>query len=191
MMRLTIGPAFAWLLALRFVLVNVFAVAFVLSAWAMGHIEAIWLADKSRLTSVIVLAFLVGLWFACRAAWRISVELNDARRGDLVFPDMDDLRERLSHRIAIVRQTANTLVFLGLIGTVVGFILALSGVKPDSAGDVSAIAPMVAALIEGMAVALFTTLVGSVLALWLTVLHRMLQTACHKLIRAARKNGHA
>ena len=57
------------------------------------------------------------------------------------------VRLRLSHRIAIVRNIANSLVLLGLIGTVLGFIIALSGVDPERAADISAIAPMVSTLV--------------------------------------------
>ena len=46
---------------------------------------------------------------------------------------------------------ANNLVLLGLIGTIVGFIIALSGVDPDAVGDAAAIAPMVSTLMHGMA----------------------------------------
>jgi hypothetical protein len=55
--------------------------------------------------------------------------------------------------------------------------MALSGVNPDTVGDVSAIAPMVSSLIEGMGVALYTTLVGSVLNIWLMLNCRLLETA--------------
>ncbi len=40
------------------------------------------------------------------------------------------VRLKLSNRIAFVHHKANSLVFLGLIGTVIGFIIALSGVDP-------------------------------------------------------------
>ena len=66
-----------------------------------------------------------------------------------------------------VEWIADKLVFLGLLGTVVGFIIALSGVDPATAGETSAITPMVAKLISGMGTALHTTLVGAIGYLWL------------------------
>ena len=92
------------------------------------------------------------------------------------------LRLKLTSRIAGVRQYANNLVLLGLIGTVVGFIMALSGVNPDTVGDVSSIAPMVSSLIQGMGVALYTTLVGSVLNIWLMLNCRLLETSAVSLL---------
>lgn len=61
------------------------------------------------------------------------------------------------------------LVELGLIGTVVGFVIAMQGVSATGAADVTGIGPMVTALLSGMGTALFTTLVGSVAALWIKV----------------------
>jgi hypothetical protein len=57
-------------------------------------------------------------------------------------------------------------VFLGLIGTVVDIVIALSAVDPDAVADPAKVAPMVAELLDGMGVALTTTLVGVVLHLW-------------------------
>jgi biopolymer transport protein ExbB/TolQ len=93
-------------------------------------------------------------------------------------------RMRLSHRIAIVRNIANTLVLLGLIGTVLGFIIALSGVDPEHVADVAAIAPMVSTLISGMPTSLYTTLVGAILNVWLMANHQLLAGGTVKLITA-------
>jgi hypothetical protein len=182
-----------WLLLLRFALANVFAVALLAAAWAVGYVDKVLVADTSHLSIAIAGVFVLGWLFACRAAASISRDLNRVRHHDEEFPcePTDNLKERLASRIAVVRQTANTLVLLGLIGTVIGFIVALSGVKPGEAGDASAIGPMVSTLIHGMSIALYTTLVGSVLALWLTVLYRILATAASKLLCAARTAGYA
>ena len=80
------------------------------------------------------------------------------------------------------RYIANSLTVLGLIGTVLGFIIALSGVDPDVASNPSAISPMVAQLIEGMSVALYTTLVGSILSVWLGLVYQMLATGTSNLV---------
>jgi biopolymer transport protein ExbB/TolQ len=94
------------------------------------------------------------------------------------------LRMKIAHRTAIVRHIANSLVLLGLIGTVVGFIIALGGVDPQHASDVKAIAPMVSTLIQGMSTALYTTLVGSILNIWLMANHQILAGGTVKLITA-------
>jgi biopolymer transport protein ExbB/TolQ len=75
-------------------------------------------------------------------------------------------------------------VFFGLLGTVIGFIMALSGVNADTAGDVESIKPMVATLLDGMSVALYTTLVGAVLNVWLMVNYRLLESGTVTLFTA-------
>jgi len=92
------------------------------------------------------------------------------------------MRLRLSHRMSVVKHLANTLVLLGLIGTVLGFIIALSGVNPDEAANVDSIAPMVSTLISGMSTALYTTLVGSIFNVWLTANFQMLSSGTVQLI---------
>jgi biopolymer transport protein ExbB/TolQ len=99
------------------------------------------------------------------------------------------MRLKLAARIAPVKHIANSLVLLGLIGTVIGFIVALSGVEPDAAADVGAIGPMVSTLISGMSVALYTTLVGSLLNVWLMVNVRLLEGGTVKLLTATVELG--
>jgi biopolymer transport protein ExbB/TolQ len=84
----------------------------------------------------------------------------------------------------VVRNVAGSLVILGLIGTVIGFIIALSGVQPEQAADVKAITPMISTLISGMSTALYTTLVGSVLNIWLMINYHVLAGGTVKLITA-------
>ncbi len=91
----------------------------------------------------------------------------------------------------MIRQIANGLVFLGLIGTVIGFIIALSGVDPNAATEIDSVANMVATLISGMSVALYTTLVGAVLYVWLTINHRILTSGSVNLIGAIIELGEA
>ena len=92
------------------------------------------------------------------------------------------LRLELTDRIVSVRHIANTLIFLGLIGTVIGFIIALSAVDPNSAADAENVASVIATLIDGMSIALNTTLVGATLYLWLTVNYRVLTSGTVSLI---------
>ena len=94
------------------------------------------------------------------------------------------LKMKLMSRIGSIRHIGNSLVFLGLLGTVIGFIMALSGVDAQAAGDVDAIGPMVTTLIDGMSVALYTTLVGAVLNIWLMVNYRLLESGTVTLLTA-------
>lgn len=92
------------------------------------------------------------------------------------------LRMKLYSRISNIRYIADSLVLLGLIGTVIGFIIALSGVDSNTVGDTSAIVPMVGQLVKGMSVALWTTLVGSILHVWLRLNYQILASGTVVLV---------
>jgi hypothetical protein len=157
------------LLLLHFILANAVALALVGAAAGQGWIGALLAADEGGLCRMIIAVFLVGLVWSAQRALELSRELNHVGRLE-AFPGASvpehlrlgargdaqsrallasSLRLRLPSRIAPVRHLANSLVLLGLIGTVVGFIMALSGVRPEVASDVEAVGPMVSTLIGG------------------------------------------
>ena len=145
----------AFRLILRFALLNIVAVALLLACEANGLVSRAIDADSTSFVFVIVVVFVVGLALALQRVVWTSRELNQARQAE---PDQGSraathvkrtagknadsrqtlaqaLRLELSQNITIIRHLASSLVFLGLIGTVLGFIIALSGVDPDLAGE--------------------------------------------------------
>ena len=141
--------------------------------------------------------------------WRTSIDLNAVKLGTVPVSTVPGrylgaiksadgesrdvlrgvLRLKLTGRIAIVRHVANSLVFLGLIGTVIGFISALAGVDPIGASNAERTSEMVTKLITGMSVALNTTLVGAMLHVWLIVNYRLLTTGTINLLTATLEAG--
>ncbi|WP_431858489.1 MotA/TolQ/ExbB proton channel family protein [Azospirillum sp.] len=186
-----------WLLWSRFAAINLFGVAGLVLAWINGWIAVIIETDTSYICTMIFALFLVGM---AATAWRIeklTSELDCIERGE--GGRLDHYRQALSGvggsatrslelrlfgRIAFIRQISNALVMLGLIGTVVGFVMALEGVSASGAGDASSIGGMVGNMIKGMGVALYTTLVGSVLNLWLGANFQILVTGTANLAAA-------
>ncbi len=195
---------YRYLLLMRFALLNLFGFGLLGAAYAHGLVNQALVADRTYLSLVIMLVFLVGLGLSAWKVWQTSYELNSVRDFEagvdspaarylapMVDGDADSranlvgaLRMKIAHRTAVVRHIANSLVLLGLIGTVVGFIIALGGVDPEHASDVKAIAPMVSTLIQGMSTALYTTLIGAVLNVWLMANHQVLAGGTVKLITA-------
>ncbi|MDG2482017.1 MAG: MotA/TolQ/ExbB proton channel family protein [Alphaproteobacteria bacterium] len=199
----------SYLLLLRFALLNIIAFALVALAFANGLIQQAFDADATRFVAVIALVFAAGL---ALTTWRVmwtSSQLNKARNFDPAQPSRaaryitsvstkdaqsrqtmaSGLRLELSQNITVIRHIGSSLVFLGLIGTVIGFIIALSGVDPDLAGEAETIGPMVSALIAGMSTALTTTLVGGVLNIWLMANYQLLSTGTARLINTIVERG--
>ena len=198
-----------YLLVLRFALLNMVGFALLGAAYVQGLVETVIAADQTRLSVLIFALFLGGLGICARKVWQTSVELNHIRSFDPLANTRvaqyvarlrgrsgesrsilaSSLRMKLTQRVAVVRHIAGSLVLLGLIGTVVGFIIALSGVQPEQASDVKAITPMVSTLIAGLSTALYTTLVGSVLHIWLMFNYNLLAGGAVKLITALLEFG--
>lgn len=196
--------SYRYLLLLRFAVVNLVAFGLLGAAYVHGFVGDIVASDQTRLVVVIFGVFVIGLAICARKVVQTSREMNQVRNFDPMVRSRAQvylaqirgrngesrtmaasaLKLKLSHRIGIVRNFANSLVLLGLIGTVIGFIIALSGVDPKNVADVSAVSPMVANLIEGISVALYTTLVGSVLNIWLMANYHMLASGTVNLITA-------
>ncbi len=192
------------LLMMRFAVVNLVGAAFLAAIWIQGWIDMVLDGDVTRLALVIVLVFLAGLALCAMKVMQVSAELDwirapahhpnarvsrylssiEGRDGQSRTLIASALKLKLASRIAVVRHIAGSLVFLGLIGTVIGFMIALSGVDPEDAADVAAIGPMVSTLISGMSVALGTTLVGAVLNVWLMVNYRLLEGGTLRLLTA-------
>lgn len=190
------------LLLLRFSLLNLVGFALLGVAASYGLVERVWTADKTHFSAAIFLVFVGGFAFCTVRVWQTSRDLDQLRSFDplmqsraadylaLLRGAQGDSRSllaaaqrlKLTQRISLVRHIANSLVLLGLIGTVIGFVIALSGVNPDAVSDVKAIGPMVSTMIEGMSIALYTTLVGAVLNLWLSANYQLLATGTVKLI---------
>jgi hypothetical protein len=193
-----------YFLLLRFSLINLVGFALLGAAWMQGWVSLAWTSDTTYLSHGIFALFLAGVGICGHKIWQTSSELNKARRFDPFHPEQclalryvaevkgrsgdsralaaSSLNLKLTTRIGVVRFIANSLVLLGLIGTVVGFIMALSGVDPETSGDASAITPMVSTLIVGMSVALYTTLIGSVLNIWLMVNYHILANGTVSLL---------
>ena len=191
-----------YLLLLRFGLVNLVAFALLGAAWAQGLVAKVINADVTNMVVLICAVFITGLILAGYRLWKVSQQLNAAynfnpkeksRAADFLkqtkgkdAPSRANITQalklKLFSRIVHIRYIANSLTVLGLIGTVLGFIIALSGVDPDVASNPSSISPMVAQLIEGMSVALYTTLVGAILSVWLGLIYQMLATGTSNLV---------
>ena len=194
---------FNYLLILRYILVNAIGVAFLLAIISQGYLEKALDADVTNMMLVIIGLFFVGFVIAFSRTLWISKELNYANSQigseDSIVKEFlknskglnassrsnlaSSLRIRLATKINHIKFIANTLVILGLIGTVIGFIIALSGVDGSGvSSNPEEVSKMVSTLISGMSVALYTTLAGSICSVWLNLCYQILSTGANRLL---------
>ena len=189
------------LLVLRFALLNIVASGLLVATYLQGWLDDALSGYTAWLSLAICAVFVFGFLLCALRIWRTNYELNAVQQDEpprlsrvadylanvagrsaesrTIVANL--LHSRLTSQIVVVRQTADSLVFFGLVGTVIGFIVALSGVDPETGTRVEEVAPMVATLVAGMSIALYTTLVGAVLHVWLMVNHRLLATGTSQL----------
>ena len=196
--------SYRFLLLFRFGILNLTGFALLGVVWMQGWLDRLFEADSlTHMCKLIFVLFLIGLARAGREIGRLSFELNQLDawspvRGSRVGTYLADtagrdsaaratlaeaMRLRLAQKIAPVRHAASRLVMLGIIGTILGFIIALyGGVNPESASDLQAVGPMVATVLRGIGMAFFKTLTGSVLNLWLVTNYRLLEEGAVHLV---------
>jgi hypothetical protein len=198
-----------YLLVLRFAVLNLVGVALVAAVWAHGWLDGMIATDSYHMVKLNVGVFLVGLALCANRIVKLSHDLNELKdnaknpasrvnvyRRAIAGKDSqsralvaEGLKMKFGVRLGNIRHLANTIVLIGLIGTVIGFIIALSGVSAEAATDANAIAPMVSTLIFGMAIALYKTLVGSVLNVWLMANYRLLEAGTVHLVTGIIERG--
>jgi hypothetical protein len=69
---------------------------------------------------------------------------------------------------------ATHVVRIGLLGTVVGLIIAFSAASSGASADTEQVKTMIAAVVSGMYVSLYATLLGIAANLWLKINLRLL-----------------
>lgn len=130
----------------RLFIVNFAGACGVSAAWWMGYVQQVFAGDISHISYVIAALFIAGVIYAFRRPHA----------------------ERLT-------DISEWLVTLGLIGNVIGFVIALSGIDADAVSSAEGAQKVASQLLAGMGVAFYSTLVGAVLALWTSINKRVLE----------------
>ncbi|RTL72363.1 MAG: hypothetical protein EKK41_05065 [Hyphomicrobiales bacterium] len=72
-------------------------------------------------------------------------------------------------KISHIERVEVWLVMLGLIGNLIGFILAMKGIDTSALGSAEGVQKVATNLLAGMGVAFCSSLVGAVAAIWISV----------------------
>lgn len=124
---------------IRLGILNFAGLCFIAWAWWLGYVGFVFTHDVSHISYLISALFVASM---------VGVFLG--RAGHLERAEV-------------------WLVTLGLIGNVVGFIIALQNIDTGSLGTAEGVQKVAASLLAGMGVAFCSTLVGAVAALWISV----------------------
>lgn len=180
---------------LKYLVLNTFLFIVLIYLFFLGFATKVVDADQTYLSVIIFGLFLFGIITTCHYIIIISNKISKIK--DLHPTDIDqfyliDLTENyLNEKLHNVRYLGNSLVHLGLIGTVLGFIIALSGVSPETVSNIESIKPLVSSLIAGISTALYTTLVGAIFNLWTMANYCILNTAATECLNQSIIEGDA
>jgi predicted MFS family arabinose efflux permease len=123
--------------AARFAVLNLVGVALIGAAWAEGVLYKPFAADTSHLCYLIAALFAWGLVCCFRRDW------------------------------PSVRFVGNALVYLGMVGTVLGLIITVSDLSADKAESFESFRQIVTSIYIGSGTALYTNLLACIGYLWL------------------------
>jgi hypothetical protein len=141
-----------------------------------GLVSVLLEGDKSRLSWLIL-----AIWLGMSARWLFllrRIESTDAIAED-------DMVRWLNHGWF----AADSVLKIGLLGTIIGFILMLVPIGELTSFDASSLQSALAAMSAGMAVALYTTLTGLIANIILRFQFQFLADAMQK--RLIGKTGNA
>ena len=176
------------LLIYRLIIFNVCGAAFLIWAWQRGYITTLFDGDTSRICYLIAALWAVGLYSTAIRAATVSGQINrlKAARARSSMSALSVSAPKLLEKAAHLDDIPNSLVTLGLIGTVVGSAMALNGIDSSLLTTAAGVQKIAGQFINGASVAIYTTIVGAILGLWTEVNRRMLKTATIALIEDAR-----
>lgn len=168
------------LLILRFAILQAVTLAGIgVLAW-QGYVAPLFLKDTSFISYGIAGLFALTWGWTLREVLSTSSALNEdksvGRRATI-----EHERDKDIGKCAWLSDAPTWMVSLGLLGTVVGFLMALSSIDQDALATASGSQASVASFMGGMAVAINTTIVGAVCGLWTEVNVRLLKTALNTL----------
>lgn len=160
----------------RFILVNVAFIAIAIALTVQGYVGWLFANDASGISYAITALFVVGWGWTAK---EIAVASSDLNMSDLHGPRHAFIAEadKDMGKIAWLSDISEALVNLGLLGTLVGFVIALSSIDQETVSSADGAQTAAALLMQGMSTAIGTTIIGLVLAIWHGVNMRLLQTA--------------
>lgn len=161
------------LLFYRLLILNLIGVVAFVAAWQKGWVSAVLDGDSTGMVYGIAGLFIVGMVSLLIRAAKVTAGLNALKRLELRSTNSTKFLEKAAH----LEDIPNWLTVLGLLGTVIGIMIALSGIDLNSLATPEGTKKALAVLMEGMRVAFCTTIAGGVLGLWFDFNRRILKTA--------------
>lgn len=147
---------------------NAVVIAFIGVAFLSNWIGPILSQDVTHITWLILALAATGVSFTFLKSIGFIRELRE-KYGHGADPNQDQESDliRANASLSIISMLSYAMIMLGIVGTVIGLILALHTITPENISDASAMFGLVATILHGISIKLSTTLFGILGNLWL------------------------
>ena len=164
----------------RFIGFNLFGLVALTFFYLEGWLTKIVYADVSYLSIVIFGFFFVNLILSCYKAHKLSqlfkkIDFLKTHYKNASNEKLESFKLKLNAGVSAIFVNANISATLGLLGTVIGILLAINSIEPGALSSPETGGQAIEGMMAGAGVAFYTTLVGGVSYLWLLVNHFMLR----------------
>lgn len=153
----------------RLVIVNTCCTAALVYGWQLGLVGMVIKGDQSYICVFTFAVFLLALAATWREAIKVSTRLNDNKK----YGKLPVSADKAMAKIDYLFDFPVTLQTLGLLGTVVGLLMGLH----DISGSTDDLEGIIWQLLGGLSTAFYTTAVGIILAEWIKLNIRPINTA--------------
>ncbi len=164
-----------------------------------GWLQQVFASDQSGLSMLIVAIYLIMSLHWLYVAWQLSNDRQTfdsngafmsktkiapllAIEGPISQNRVDTLVERIQNRHMMGHFASDALLKLGLLGTIIGFILMLLPIGEVDNFDVTLIQTLMISMSKGMGIALYTTLAGLVTSTLTKFQYLILDRAASELV---------
>lgn len=176
---------------LKWVVLNIASFVFLFYLYVSGYLSLIVVNDPSGISlSIFIFTIIVTLLYG-KSIFHVSKDLNcliQRKHGEYVvyikklneFKNrrhnawVDTIKMDIFNSTIILKFLSGVPVGLGLIGTVLGFIIMMNAIPASGATSATMAAVLISAMAKGLGTALYTTLVGAISSLWLMLNHDIL-----------------
>lgn len=138
-----------------------------------GAFYALWTQDATKLSFVLLTIFSVMSGWCGYKTWTLSKFLDNDQTEDYLV-------EKIEHLIEVGWFTSDLCLSIGMMGTVIGFIMMLSGFANVDVSNMTTVQDLIKGLGTGMSTALYTTLTGLICSALLKIQYFNLSQAIDK-----------
>ena len=138
-----------------------------------GLFVTVWQNDATKLSFLLLGLFTIMSGWCGYKTWTLSKFIDEGQ-------DEPHLIDRIERLMEVGWFTSDLCLTIGMVGTVVGFIMMLSGFTKVDVSDVNTVQELIKSLGIGMSTALYSTLTGLICSALLKIQYFNLNQAVEK-----------